>query len=81
MYIKLFTIIFTGLLMTGNALASNQIKSAMSAAPASVSANAKIIDSKNPTICTLDDQGRLQTVTHCTVGNVLLFNVRKNSLQ
>jgi hypothetical protein len=44
MYIKLFTIIFAGLLMTGNALAGNQIKSAMSAAPASVSANAKVID-------------------------------------
>jgi len=41
---KLFLIIFACILMTGNALADDQIKSAMSAAPASVSANAKIID-------------------------------------
>ncbi len=44
MYLKLFTIIFAGILMTGNALADNQIKSAMSAAPPSVSASAKVID-------------------------------------
>src|SRR5210317_383771 len=44
MYNKLFLIIFAGILMTGNALADDQIRSAMSAAPASVSANAKVID-------------------------------------
>ena len=44
MYLKLFTIIVAGILMTGNALADTQINSAMSAAPASISANAKVID-------------------------------------
>lgn len=40
----IFFLISAGILMTGNALADDQIKSAMSAAPASISANAKVID-------------------------------------
>ena len=42
---RIFVIItFIGILITGNALAGDQIKSAMSAAPPSISANAKVID-------------------------------------
>ena len=44
MYHTLFLIIFAVISVAGNALADGQIESAMSAAPASVSANAKIID-------------------------------------
>ncbi|MBW2440736.1 MAG: hypothetical protein JRH12_09695 [Deltaproteobacteria bacterium] len=44
MYRRLFLIIITGIFVTGNALADDQIRSAMSAAPTSISANAKIID-------------------------------------
>jgi hypothetical protein len=44
MYRILFLIILAGILMPGNVLADDQIKSAMSAAPASVSANACLPD-------------------------------------
>ena len=44
MYRRLFLIIITGIFVTGNALADDQIRSAMSAAPTPISANAKIID-------------------------------------
>jgi hypothetical protein len=44
MYRILFLIILAGILMPGNVLADDQIKSAMSAAPASVSANARVMD-------------------------------------
>lgn len=39
-----FLLILAGIFMTGNALADDQINSAMSAAPASISANAKVVD-------------------------------------
>ena len=44
MYRRLFLIIITGIFVTGNVLADDQIRSALSAAPTSISANAKIID-------------------------------------
>ena len=44
MYHTLFLIIFAVISVAGNALADGQIESAMSAAPASISANAKVID-------------------------------------
>jgi hypothetical protein len=44
MYRILAIITFTVLLIAGNALAVDQIKSAMSAAPPSISANARVID-------------------------------------
>ncbi|MEE4261858.1 MAG: hypothetical protein V2I56_04150 [Desulfobacteraceae bacterium] len=44
MYKILISIMLASVIMTGNAFADSQIKSAMSAAPASVSANAKVID-------------------------------------
>jgi hypothetical protein len=44
MYHILILIIFAGILMPGNVLADDRIKSAMSAAPASISANAKVMD-------------------------------------
>jgi hypothetical protein len=44
MYRILILIITAGIFLTGTALADDQIKSAMSAAPASISASAKVID-------------------------------------